>query len=117
MGHRRPGPSRRWSAAPGLLAAARLLAAGATAEAAFRPFRSSPGRVRCAFGSDSGTPPAVRCDWRGGYGEAVTVGETGRAGRVRVSDGHVEPRAKVVAYGASLRFHRLSRRSRRTATT
>ena len=59
----------------------------------------------------------MRCDWRGGNDHAVTVGETGRGRRIRVTDTVLDPHAKVLAYGQTSRFHHLRCTSRRTGIT
>src|SRR5439155_21555668 len=87
------------------------------AVAAYRAFRSPTGKVGCAFYSDAETAPGVRCDWLGGGDRAVTVAETGRARRIRVTDTVLDRHAKVIAYGTTTRFHDLRCTSRRSGIT
>jgi hypothetical protein len=100
-----------------LLALVAALAWPAAAGATYRDFRSPSGKLGCAFYSDTGTPPSVRCDWRGSDDQAVELGETGRARLRHVTDSVMDPKAPVLRYGHSTRFHRLRCRSRRTGIT
>ena len=100
-----------------LLVLALLVAAPATAGATYRDFRSPSGKLGCAFFSDTETPPFVRCDWRGSDDQAVQLGETGRARLRHVTDSVMNPKAPVLRYGHSTRFHQLRCRSRRTGIT
>jgi hypothetical protein len=104
-------------AAAVLFAAVCCAAAPASASAAYRAFRSPSGKLGCAFYSDTETPPAVRCDWRGGGDRALTLGVTGRAKRVKVTDTVLDPRAKVLAYGRTTKFGRLRCTSRAAGIT
>jgi hypothetical protein len=104
-------------AAAVLLAAACCAAAPASASAAYRAFRSPSGNLGCAFYSDAETPPGVRCDWRGGGDHALTLGVTGRAKHVHVTDTVLDPRAKVLAYGRTTKFGRLRCTSHTTGIT
>jgi len=45
------------------------------------------------------------------------VGETGAGRRIHATDTVLDPRAKVLAYGHTTRFHRLRCTSRRTGIT
>ena len=99
------------------LVSAPLVSAPASAEAAYRAFRSPTGRLGCAFYSDPRTPRTVRCEWQGSNDVAFTLQERGRARRVRISDTVRDPRAKVLAYGRSTGFGRLRCTSRRTGIT
>jgi hypothetical protein len=100
-----------------LLVAAVALLAPASAQAAFRDFRSPSGKVACAFYSDAETPPLVRCDWQGADDEAMQLRETGR-GRLRhVTDSVMNPEARVLRYGRSTTFRRLKCISRRRGMT
>jgi hypothetical protein len=92
-------------------------AAPASASAAYRAFRSPSGVLGCAFFSDSETPPGVRCDWRGSGDRAVTLGESGRAMRMRVTDTVLDRKAKVLGYGHTTKFRRLRCTSRATGIT
>jgi hypothetical protein len=98
-----------------VLAAALL--APAAADAAYRDFRSPSGKLGCAFYSDASTPRQVRCDWRGGDDEAVTVAVRGRARHIAATDTVLNPRAPVLAYGHTTRFGRLRCTSRRAGIT
>ena len=100
-----------------LLAAALALLAPATAQAAYRDFRSPSGKLACAFYSDAETPPMVRCDWRGADDEAMVLRETGRARIRHVTDSVMNPEAKVLRYGRSTTFRRLKCTSRRSGIT
>jgi dGTPase len=66
-------------------AAGALLLAPTGADAAYRDFRSPTGKLGCAFYSDAETPRFVRCDWSGGD-QGVTLTETGKGKRVRITD-------------------------------
>jgi eukaryotic-like serine/threonine-protein kinase len=100
-----------------LLVAAFALLAPASAQAAFRDFRSPSGKVACAFYSDAETPPLVRCDWQGADDEAMQLGETGRARVRHVTDSVMNPEARVLRYGRSTTFRRLKCISRRRGMT
>ena len=100
-----------------LLTVACSAAPPASAAAAYRAFRSPTGKLGCAFYSNAEAPPAVRCDWHGGGDHAVTVGETGRARRIRVTDTVLDPHAKVLAYGSTTAFRKLRCTSRRSGIT
>ena len=100
-----------------LLVAAVALLAPASAQAAFRDFRSPSGKIGCAFYSDAETPPLVRCDWRGADDQAMQLGETGRARLRHVTDSVVNPEATVLRYGRSTTFRRLKCISRRRGMT
>jgi hypothetical protein len=104
-------------AAAVLLAAVSCAAAPASASAAYRAFRSPSGKLGCAFYSDTETPPAVRCDWRGGGDHALTLAESGRANRVRVTDTVLDRKSKVLAYGRTTKFGRLRCTSREAGFT
>ena len=95
-----------------LAAAAFLAAVPACASAAYRTFRSPTGKLGCAFYSDAETPPAVRCEWSGGGDRAITLGETGRAKRVHVTDTVMDKGARTLAYGKTTTFRRLRCTSR-----
>jgi hypothetical protein len=97
------------------LAAAMLAPAGA--DAAYRDFRSPSGNLGCAFYSDAETPREVRCDWHGSDDRAVTLNETGKGRRKRVTDSVLNPAARVLAYGRSTRFGALRCTSRRSGIT
>jgi hypothetical protein len=100
-----------------LAAAVALVVAPASASAAYRTFRSPTGKLGCAFYSDAETPPAVRCEWSGGGDRALTLGETGRAKRVKVTDTVMDAKAKSLAYGRTTRFHGLRCTSRASGIT
>jgi len=99
------------------LAAAALAAVPASAQAAYRAFRSPTGKLGCAFYSDPQTPRTVRCEWRGSNDVAFTLRERGRTHRIRISDTVMDPKAKVLAYGRSTSFGKLRCTSRRTGIT
>lgn len=103
--------------AAALTAAVCIAAAPATAEAAYRTFRSPSGKVGCAFYSDAETPPAVRCEWSNGGDHAVTLGVTGKAKRVDVTDTVMDARAKTLKYGRTTTFGKLRCTSRTTGIT
>ena len=100
-----------------VLVTAVALFAPASAQAAYRDFRSPSGKIGCAFYSDAETPPLVRCDWRGAGDRAMQLGETGRARIRRVTDSVMNPEAKVLRYGTSTTFRRLKCVSRRLGMT
>ena len=60
-----------------LLVTAVALLAPASAQAAYRDFRSPSGKVGCAFYSDAETPPLVRCDWQGADDQAIQLRRDG----------------------------------------
>jgi hypothetical protein len=103
---------------PALVAAlGAALLAPAGAHAAYRDFRSPSGKIGCAFYSDAETPRFVRCDWSGGNDRGVTLKESGKGKRVKVTDTVMSPEAKILAYGKSTKFGRLRCTSRRTGIT
>ena len=104
-------------ATPVLVALAAALLAPARADAAYRDFRSPSGDLGCAFYSDAETPRQVRCDWQGSDDRAVTLGETGKGKRRRVTDTVLNPEARVLAYGRTTRFGSLRCTSRRSGIT
>jgi hypothetical protein len=93
------------------------MALPASAQAAYRDFRSPSGKLGCAFYGDAETPPAVRCDWRGSDDQAVRLGERGPARLRHVTDTVMNPEAKVLRYGRSTSFHALRCKSRKTGIT
>jgi hypothetical protein len=103
--------------AAAIAAAACLAAVPASAEAAYRSFRSPTGKLGCAFYSDAETPPAVRCEWSGGGDHAITLGETGKAKRVGITDTVLDPKAKTLAYGKTTTFRKLRCTSRESGIT
>src|SRR4051812_15326764 len=107
--------AHRASVAAAALAATLLVPAGA--DAAYRDFRSPSGRIGCAFYSDAETPRQVRCDWIDADDRAVSVSETGKGKRIRVTDTVLNAKAKVLAYGRSTTFGRLRCTSRSTGIT
>jgi uncharacterized protein DUF6636 len=98
-----------------VLAIAVLAPAGA--QAAYRDFESPTGKIGCAFYSDAETPRFVRCEWDGVNDRAVTLGETGKGKRVKVTDTVRSKEAKVLAYGKSTNFGTLRCTSRRSGMT
>ena len=109
------------AAAPSLaalaLAVALLATAPWTATAAYRDFKSPSGKLGCAFYSDAETPRFVRCEWHGASDRAVTLTETGKGKRVRITDSVRNPKAKALAYGRSTTFGKLRCTSRRSGIT
>ena len=93
------------------------LLAPAGAQAAYRDFRSPSGKLGCAFYSDTETPRFVRCDWAGVNDRGVTLTETGKGKRVKVTDTVMNPKAKVLAYGSTTKFGSLRCTSRKTGIT
>ena len=93
------------------------LALPASAQAAYRDFRSPSGKIGCAFYSDAETPPLVRCDWRGSDDQAVQLGERGKARLRHVTDSVMNPDAKALRYGHTKRFRALRCRSRKSGIT
>ena len=106
--------ARAW---PVLVALAAALFAPVGADAAYRDFRSPSGQLGCAFYSDAETPRQVRCEWEGSNDRAVTVGETGKGKRRRITDSVRNPNARVLAYGRTTAFGALRCTSRRTGIT
>jgi hypothetical protein len=104
-------------AAAVLAAAVYSAAVPATATAAYRTFRSPTGKLGCAFYSDAETPPAVRCEWKGGGDHALTLGETGRAKHASITDTVMDPAARSLAYGKTTRFRTLRCTSRASGIT
>src|SRR4051794_8366299 len=98
-------------------ALAAALVAPAGAHAAYRTFRSPSGKLGCAFYSDTETPRTVRCEWADSNDRALTLHETGRARRIKISDTVRDPHAKVLAYGRSTTFGKLKCTSRKTGIT
>ena len=80
------------------VSAAVALIAPASADAAYRAFQSPSGRLACAFYSDAETPRFVRCEWDGGD-HAVTLTETGKGKRIKITDTVRDPKARKLAYG------------------
>jgi hypothetical protein len=102
---------------PVLLVLVAALLAPASAQAAYRDFRSPSGKLGCAFYSDTETPRFVRCDWAGANDRGVTLKETGKGKRVKVTDTVMSPEAKTLAYGKTARFGSLRCTSRRSGIT
>jgi hypothetical protein len=100
-----------------LLVLVAALLAPAAAQAAYRDFQSPSGQLACAFDSDAEAPRFVRCEWDGVNDRAVTLGETGKGKRVKVTDTVRDTKAKVLAYGKSTAFGRLRCTSRRSGMT
>ena len=100
-----------------LLAVVLCLAVPASAQAAYRDFRSPSGKIGCAFYSDAEVPPMVRCDWQGADDEAIVLRESGRARIRHVTDTVMNPDAKRLRYGRSTTFGRLKCISRRRGIT
>ena len=98
-----------------LLAAA--LAAPAGASATYRDFRSPSGKLGCAFYSDTETPRQVRCEWEGSNDRAVTLNETGKAKRIKITDTVRDPHARKIAYGKTTKFGSLRCTSRTSGIT
>jgi hypothetical protein len=103
--------------APILLLALAALLAPASARAAYRDFRSPSGKIGCAFYSDAETPRFVRCDWAGANDRGLTLSETGKGKRVKVTDTVMSPQAKILVYGTTTRFGSMRCTSRRTGIT
>lgn len=89
----------------------------ATASAALRSFRSPTGKLACMFYADADVPRQVRCEWRGGNDRALTLNETGKGKRIRITDTVFDSSAKPLAYGKSTTFGRLKCTSRETGIT
>ena len=99
------------------LAAAVTLIVPASAEAAYRSFRSPSGKLGCAFYSDTETPRQVRCEWEGGDDHAVTLTETGKGKRIKITDTVRDPKARKLAYGKTTTFGSLRCTSRTSGIT
>ncbi len=89
----------------------------AAASAAYRTFRSPTGKLGCAYYSDTEDPPMVRCEWSHGGDHAITLGETGAARHVHVTDTVMDEGAKVLAYGRTTTFRKLRCTSRTAGIT
>jgi hypothetical protein len=100
-----------------ILAATATLIAPASADAAYRAFRSPSGKLGCAFYSDTETPRQVRCEWEGGNDHALTLSETGKAKRIRITDTVRDPKARKIAYGKTTKFGSLRCTSRSSGIT
>jgi hypothetical protein len=100
-----------------LIIVAAALAAPPAAQAAYRDFRSPSGKLGCAFYTDTKTPRFVRCDWAGANDRGLTLTETGKGKRVKVTDTVMNPEAKVLAYGRTTKFGSLRCTSRKTGIT
>src|SRR4051794_31188377 len=100
-----------------LLVIVAAVLAPASSLAAYRDFKSPSGQLACAFYSDAETPRFVRCEWDGANDRAVTLGETGKGKRVRITDTVRNKKARVLAYGKSTKFDRLRCTSRRGGMT
>jgi Family of unknown function (DUF6636) len=98
------------------VSAAVALMAPASADAAYRAFQSPSGRLACAFYSDAETPRFVRCEWDGGD-HAVTLTETGKGKRIKITDTVRDPKARKLAYGKTTKFGSLRCTSRRSGMT
>ena len=103
--------------AAALAAAVCLAAVPASAEAAYRSFRSPTGKLGCAFYSDAQTLPAVRCEWSGGEDHALMLGETGKAKRIKITDTVMDSKAKALMYGKTTTFHKLACTSHESGIT
>ena len=100
-----------------LIVLAAALAAPTNAHAAYRDFRSPSGKIGCAFYSDAETPRFVRCDWAGANDRGLTLTETGKGKRAKVTDTVMNPDAKVLAYGRTTKFGSLRCTSRKSGIT
>ncbi len=99
-----------------VVSAAVALLAPATADAAYRAFQSPSGKLACAFYSDAETPRFVRCEWNGSD-RAVTLTETGKGKRIKITDTVRDPKARKLAYGRTTKFGSLRCTSRTTGMT
>ena len=99
-----------------VVSAAVALLAPATADAAYRAFQSPSGKLACAFYSDAETPRFVRCEWNGSD-RAVTLTETGKGKRIKITDTVRDPKARKLAYGRTTKFGSLRCTSRKTGMT
>jgi hypothetical protein len=107
-----------------LAAAASISAQTAT----YVPFRTPSGNIACAA---SDAPVALRCDIRSGlrptpprrsncpvdFGDSVGMGKRGRPYLVCHGDTVIDPRARVVRYGSSIRVLGFKCTSRTTGLT
>jgi hypothetical protein len=107
----------RFSVATALLAVAVLAVAATPASAAIRTFKSPSGNLGCMFYSDPDVPPQVRCEWKGSNDRAVILDETRKGKRIKVTDTVLDPKAKVLKYGKSTRFGKLTCTSRTSGIT
>jgi hypothetical protein len=99
------------------VAATATLIVPASADAAYRAFRSPSGKLGCAFYSDTETPRQVRCEWEGGDDHDVTLTETGKAKRTKITDTVRDPHARKIAYGKTTKFGSLRCTSRTSGIT
>lgn len=91
-----------------------ILAAPASARDVIVVFRTPTGNIGCAYSWFSGEPPYLRCDIRSGlvprpprpkgcdldWGYGYELSATGRARTFCAGDTTLDPRARVLAYGA-----------------
>jgi hypothetical protein len=98
-------------------ALAAALTVPSSADAAYRVFQSPSGKLGCAFYSDTETPRQVRCEWDGVNDRALTLGETGKGKRVKVTDTIRDPRARRLRYGRTTTFGAIRCTSRRSGIT
>ena len=81
----------------------------APASAALRSFRSPTGKLGCTFYSDPDVEPQVRCEWRRRQRPRRGARrDRRRASGSRSRDTVLDPKAKVLKYGKSTKFGRLT---------
>jgi hypothetical protein len=107
----------RFFFASALLATGAVAAVPAPASAAIRSFQSPTGNLGCMFYSDPDVEPQVRCEWKGGNDRAVVVDESRKGKRIKITDTVLDTKAKVLKYGKSTKFGRLSCTSRSSGIT
>jgi hypothetical protein len=120
-------------ALPAALLATVAVALGATAALAapskFVAFKTPSGNIGCIYADD---PHYLRCDIRSGlrprpgrpsrcrdleYGDSISMNRTGRAHLVCHGDTALDPRARIVKYGSTLRVGPFACTSRTTGLT
>jgi hypothetical protein len=112
-----------------------VLAAGSASgrSAAFVQFHTPSRNIGCGYGAVGSAPPFLRCDILSGFkptppkprrcgddwGTGVSMGRTGRAGLICISDTVIDIRSRVLRYGQTWRrggFTCVSRASGLTCT-
>jgi hypothetical protein len=104
------------------LFAALALVAPALARASFnKQFNTPSGKISCGYYSypelDPPAGPAIRCDLLFLNDRAVSLGLSGKARKIHVTDAIGNPRGRKLAYGTSTRFGRFTCTSRTTGLT
>jgi len=104
----------RRAAVPALAALAALAALPAAGSGAAAPkrFQTPSKQIACMYPA-----PQLRCDMLFLNDRAAVVGRHGKGRIVKITDTVADPKARVLAYGRSLRLGPYTCTSRRTALT